>query len=269
MAAPSAKEEHTPAVLGGDLPARERIAYEEAHDADIPSNEGVAAPEDASLKKETTADAEKGVGRDVSSISSENGAPSDGDLEKGQPPTTEEEEELVDPNIVDWDGPEDPQNPQNWTKGKKWLNVGILSFLTLLTPLASSMFAPGVPSVIQDFHTTNQSLATFVVSIYILGFAFGPLVLAPLSEMYGRVLIYNVCNIVFTCFTVACALATDMNMLIGFRFLAGIFGVAPITNGGGTIADLMAPEARGAAMSIWAIGRKFSRCPMCWTEKLC
>ena len=93
----------------------------------------------------------------------------------------------------------------------------------------------------------------------ILGFAMGPLILAPLSEMYGRVMIYNFCNVGFVCFTVACALATDMNMLVGFRFMAGCFGIAPITNGGGTIADIMPAEKRGSAMSIWAIGRMFER----------
>ena len=87
----------------------------------------------------------------------------------------------------------------------------------------------------------------------------GPLVLAPLSEMYGRVPIYNICNVCFVAFTVGCALAPDMNSLIGFRFLAGCFGIAPITNGGGTIADLMVAEKRGRAMSILAIGRKYSK----------
>lgn len=48
-----------------------------------------------------------------------------------------------------------------------------------------------------------------------------------------------------------------MGMLVGFRFLAGTFGVSPITLGGGTIADMIAPARRGAAMAIWAIGRKF------------
>lgn len=86
----------------------------------------------------------------------------------------------------------------------------------------------------------------------------GPLLMAPLSEMYGRVHIYNICNVLFTIFTVACALSTNMNMLIAFRFLAGAVGIAPITNGGGTIADIMAPEKRGGAMAIWAMGREYS-----------
>jgi MFS family permease len=42
-------------------------------------------------------------------------------------------------------------------------------------PLASSMFAPGVPEVMKEFHSTNIKLASFVVSVYVLGFAAGPM----------------------------------------------------------------------------------------------
>jgi multidrug resistance protein len=116
------------------------------------------------------------------------------------------------------------------------------------------MFAPGVPAVMKDFHSTSDLIATFVVSIYLLGFAFGPLIVAPLSEMYGRWIIYTVCNVFFVIFAVACALATNMGMLVAFRFLHGVAGVAPLTIGGGTIADLMPVEKRGGAMAIYAIG---------------
>ena len=49
-----------------------------------------------------------------------------------------------------------------------------------------AMFAPGVPNLMAEFQSTNIELGTFVVSIYVLGFASGPMVLAPLSELYGR-----------------------------------------------------------------------------------
>lgn len=39
----------------------------------------------------------------------------------------------VDPNIVDFDGPDDPANPMNWTKKRKWINGGFLSALTFIT----------------------------------------------------------------------------------------------------------------------------------------
>lgn len=96
--------------------------------------------------------------------------------------------------------------------------------------------------------------ATFVISVFILGFAFGPLVIAPLSEIYGRNPIYHCCNVLFVLFSVGCALSTNMGMLIAFRFLSGFAGCAVVTCGAGSIADMMPTEYRGRAMSIWAMG---------------
>ena len=39
------------------------------------------------------------------------------------------------------------------------------------------MFAPAVPQLMAEFHSSNTELAAFVVSIYVLGFAIGPLVI--------------------------------------------------------------------------------------------
>ncbi|KAI7125425.1 MFS general substrate transporter [Hortaea werneckii] len=165
----------------------------------------------------------------------------------------EEEGKEDDPNIVDWDGPNDPHNPRNWPTRAKIFNLLVI-LLTLLTPLASSMFAPGVPQVLQDFRTGSTTLAEFVVSIYILGFAVGPLLISPMSEMYGRIPVYIVCNIMFEIFTIACAVSTSLTQLIVFRFFAGCFGVCPVTLGGASISDLMDQDKRGAAMSLFGMG---------------
>lgn len=119
--------------------------------------------------------------------------------------TIEKDESSRDPNIVDWDGPNDPENPLNWTKKQKisaTVSIALITFLTLelsfirilatqLTlffkrPLGSSMFAPGVGQLVQDFGITSTELSSFVVSVYLLGYCFGPLLIAPISEMYGR-----------------------------------------------------------------------------------
>jgi multidrug resistance protein len=121
-------------------------------------------------------------------------------------------------------------------------------------PLASSMFAPSVPSVMAEFHSDNSVLESLVVSVYILGYAFGPLIIAPLSELYGKVPVYNSTNVFFLIFTVACAVSTNLNMLIVFRFFEGVAGSAAITIGGGTCADLFKQEERGRAMSYWSMG---------------
>ncbi|PGH26449.1 hypothetical protein AJ80_01948 [Polytolypa hystricis UAMH7299] len=162
--------------------------------------------------------------------------------------------EPLDPNIVDWDGPDDPMNPMNWPLSKKITIVGSIAFITFLTPLGSSMFAPGVADVMEEFQSSNTELASFVVSVYLLGYAFGPLVLAPLSEMYGRNAIYHVCNVLFIVFNIACAKAPNLDALIVFRFFAGTAGSAPLTIGAGSLADMIAQEQRGAAMALWALG---------------
>lgn len=58
----------------------------------------------------------------------------------------------------------------------------------------------------------------------------------------------------YIAFTVACALAKNMNTLIAFRFLQGCWSVAPLTIGAGSLADMVAPQRRGAAMSLWSLG---------------
>ncbi|KAL6917362.1 hypothetical protein FSHL1_008792 [Fusarium sambucinum] len=165
-----------------------------------------------------------------------------------------------DSNAVGWDGPDDPNNPMNWTAKKKWSCIGSLSVMTLLTPLGSSMFAPGVPDIMREFETSNRNVATFVVSVYVLGFAFGPLLAAPLSEIYGRAIIFNISNVLFLIMTVATALSQNMPMLIVFRFLMGFFGSTPITNGSGTISDIFPVQERGKAMAVWAMGPLLGPC---------
>jgi hypothetical protein len=63
----------------------------------------------------------------------------------------------------------------NWAFSKKWGTVALVSAITFLTPLASSMFAPGVPEVMKTFQSTDDMLEGFMLSIYVLGFAIGPM----------------------------------------------------------------------------------------------
>ncbi|KAG5763470.1 hypothetical protein H9Q72_008426 [Fusarium xylarioides] len=136
-------------------------------------------------------------------------------------------------------------------------NVILVSSVTFVTPLASSIFAPSIDQVMREFHSTNEQLASFIVSVYLLGYCFGPLVIAPLSEMYGRLPLYHICNVLFVAFTVACAKAPNLGGLIAFRLLAGLAGSCPLTIGAGSLADMISKEKRGAAMSSWALGPLF------------
>lgn len=97
-------------------------------------------------------------------------------------------------------------------------------------------------------------MTSLVVSIFVLGFAFGPLLLSPLSELYGRRLLFNISNLVTLGFSIGSALAPNIASFIVFRFIAGSFGAGPMNIGGGSIADQVALAKRGLVMSIFFTG---------------
>lgn len=84
--------------------------------------------------------------------------------------------------------------------------------------------------------------------------AFGPLIWAPLSEIYGRIPIYHITNVGFLAFTVGCALAPSLASLIVFRFFAGFFGSCITANGGASFGDMIPLEKRAAYMSFFIMG---------------
>ena len=221
----SAKHKHSISDI-----EKEMLATYEGHDADIPSNEGYVLDAVGELKREQAIATQYTTYH--STRKSGETPPKDGasaEIEKQNADASAEESDNL--NIVWWDGPDDPQNPINFSSWSKALNIGLVASITFVAPLASSMFAPGVPAAMKEFKNDNVELASFVVSVYVLGFAVGPMFLAPLSEIYGRLPVYYTCNVGFVAFTVACALSTNLKMLIGFRFVAGCFGSAPLTNG--------------------------------------
>lgn len=105
----------------------------------------------------------------------------------------------------------------------------------------------------KDLHTNNQLYAVILVSVWEVGEGVGPLLLGPLSELYGRLPIFHTANICFVICAVACGLSTNVGMLIAFRCLNGLT-VASVVLGPSIIGDMFIQEARGAAMAITLIG---------------
>ena len=144
--------------------------------------------------------------------------------------------------------------PLNFPQQRKWLLLSLISAITLISPLASSMFAPGVIFMDEDFHNTNTTISAFTVSIFVMGYAVGPLFLSPLSEIYGRRPVLGCANAFFTLWQIGCALAPNISTLIVFRFFAGIGGSGCLTIGGGVISDLFRREQRGMATAVYSLG---------------
>lgn len=125
-----------------DLERQQKIeeAIDEGHDADIPSNLGYVLDDDGELKRQKSI-----ADRRRNSLARKRSRASE-DIEKeaGKEPEKEEEAATSDDeaNVVWWDGDDDPANPYNWPEWRKWMNCGMISFLTFITPLASCMSAP-------------------------------------------------------------------------------------------------------------------------------
>jgi MFS family permease len=124
----------------------------------------------------------------------------------------------------------------------------------ILSTLSGVMFAPALRSVLADFGSTSETLAALCISIFVAGYAIGPLVWAPLSELYGRRIINNLSNILFLGTEIASGAAPSLTFLIIVRFLGGLFSSARFVLGGAIINDVIDPEHQGKLMAILNFG---------------
>ncbi|KAH9929016.1 MFS polyamine transporter [Epithele typhae] len=155
--------------------------------------------------------------------------------------------------VVDWEGPTDPANPKNWPVRKKWAITVVVSAYTLLSPLSSAMMAPAGDIIAAQFGVTNSSVSALLTSIFVLGYVFGPLLLGPLSEVYGRARVLQAANFWYLAWNFGCAFAQNIGEMLVFRLLAGLGGSGTLTIGGGVLGDVWTAEQRGQAVSLYSL----------------
>src|SRR3989440_9692334 len=147
--------------------------------------------------------------------------------------------------------PHDPRNPMLFSTWKKWSITLMVAFATLAVAFVSSAYSAAIPQVIAEFHCSTE-VATLGTSLFVLGFAGGPLLWAPMSELYGRQVLFIGTYAMLTAFNAGAAGSQNIWTLIILRFLAGFFGSSPLTNAGGVIADMFPANQRGLGMSVFA-----------------
>ncbi|KAF2273658.1 MFS general substrate transporter [Westerdykella ornata] len=157
------------------------------------------------------------------------------------------------PNLVTWDGPDDPANPKNWSMKRKWAATFIISSFTFVSPVSSSMISPALYSISEEFNITQKVEAQLTLSIFVLAYAIGPLFLGPLSEIYGRVIVLQLSNLFYLAWNLGCGFAQNKVQLVVFRFFSGLGGSAPLAIGGGVLSDCFYAEQRGRALSIYTL----------------
>jgi MFS transporter, DHA1 family, multidrug resistance protein len=178
----------------------------------------------------------------------------DQDLEKQEdeiPPPPSEEPAPKDPNVIEWDGPDDPGRPQNWPSRTRWIYTMILGSMTFVVTYASSVFSTATQVTAVQFGVSNEVMI-LGTSLTVLGFAFGPTVWAPLSEVYGRKYPLFFGYLTAGLFTIGVAVAQNLYTIMICRFFTGFFGSAPLAIIGGQLADMWDPVTRGIAMVAFA-----------------
>ncbi|KAJ5637562.1 hypothetical protein N7490_007441 [Penicillium lividum] len=154
--------------------------------------------------------------------------------------------------IVDFEGPDDPYRPINWNFKKKAVTTVLYGLTTMGTTWASSIYSTGTDQIAAEFEISTE-VATLGTSLLLFGLGLGPLVWAPLSEVYGRKPAVLVPYFIAAIMMFGTAVAKDVQTIMLTRFFAGFFGSAPVTNTGGVLGDIWSAEERGAAIVGYAL----------------
>ncbi|KAK9239871.1 major facilitator superfamily domain-containing protein [Lipomyces kononenkoae] len=152
--------------------------------------------------------------------------------------------------VVEFDGANDPDHPQNFSLAKKLRIMGILGYCTFTITFGSSIFSAGTEVIAKKFHVSNE-VALLGTSLYVLGFGSGPLLWAPFSELSGRRLPILCGMFGFTVFQFAVATAYDIQTIMLGRFFGGFFGASCLAVVPATFADIVGNKFRGAAMTTF------------------
>lgn len=156
---------------------------------------------------------------------------------------------------------DDGKKATDWSSRKKAWNFYLILLITFLNTLASTVVAPGVPSIMEEFGIKNVFGGTSVISIFMLGQIAGPLLLAPISDAYGRLLVYHLSNLSLVVWNVACALAPNTSALLIFRLFAGCAAAGPLAIDRSSVEDMFLYDRmdQGPRFLIFTANRTLQR----------
>ncbi|PHH64346.1 hypothetical protein CDD81_4703 [Ophiocordyceps australis] len=145
----------------------------------------------------------------------------------------------------------DSGDPRSWSLSRKWLVTIGTSLLSMNATLASSFTSGSTGSISRDFGV-SETTAALSTTVFLLGFAVGSFIFAPLAESFGRRPIHLVTYPAYLAFSLLCALAPNFAALLAGRFFASVAIAASMSNSPGILADLWQDTARGNPMAVYS-----------------
>jgi multidrug resistance protein len=145
----------------------------------------------------------------------------------------------------------DYQSPFDLTVWRKWVMTVVSASITLTVAFGSSVFSSTTAVASHEFDV-SETIMILGVSLYVLGFAVGPIVWGPLSEFKGRQIPLFGGYFMFAMMQIPVALTDSLPGILTCRFLAGCFGAAPVVIVPAIFADIWHPADRGTATAGYA-----------------
>ena len=198
-----------------------------------PNSAGVTPPESSTEPDERALDEDYPVGEAT---------------DQPMPPMSKEEDVIV----VNFGDETDKFDPHNWNIFLKLYMTVACGMITLSCSFTSSAPSFMVEVYMKEFSTTKE-VSKAMIFLYVLGFCLGPLVWGPLSEVYGRYIVFLVSMTGFTCFNVGCALAKNVVSMIFFRILAGSFAASTLTNAPAVLVSIWDANKLGIGLTLFCI----------------
>lgn len=113
----------------------------------------------------------------------------------------------------------------------------MLGLLAILGPLNIDMYLPSFPGIAHDLHTSATLVQTSLTAC-LLGLAIGQLVIGPISDAQGRRKPLLIATSLFVLASILCALAPNITILIGARFLQGFTASAGVVLSRAVVRDV-------------------------------
>ena len=171
--------------------------------------------------------------------------------------------------VMDFDGPDDKSDPRNWHIGYQWSTCALISSITLMTCVklppylhagdsdwgsivVTIVSAPAAPQILDEFYQSNALYSTILVSVWAIAEVAGPLVIAPLAELHGKLPVYHAANVLFLICSLGAGASQTRAGIIVCRFFNEV-AVASGTLIPGIVGDLFAPEQRGRTLSLMGL----------------
>jgi MFS transporter, DHA2 family, multidrug resistance protein len=124
---------------------------------------------------------------------------------------------------------------------------------TIMQALDTTIANVALPYM-QGSLSASQDQINWVLTSYIVAAAIMTAPVGWIANRFGRKNIFIVCSAGFTFASVLCGLAQDINQMVLFRLLQGVFGAALVPLSQAVMLDTYALHERAKAMSIWGMG---------------